>query len=78
MRYFVRQGIKRGHCAIPNQYFRSISSDEAIIIFLKELNLNGNICEILVTYFESIKKIENKYDSQFEDYRVINEKGKSK
>ena len=42
-----------------------------------ELNVTGNICEILDKYFEYTNKhrkiIENGYDSQFKDYRDIDQ-----
>ena len=45
-------------------------------IFQKKINNNGNMCEILDKNFYNInkqrKKLENEYDSQFEDYRDIN------
>ena len=43
----------------------------------KELGVNSNICEILEKYFEYTKKtwkiLENEFDSQFENYRDINQ-----
>ena len=43
----------------------------------KELNVIGNICEILEKYFEYTNKqrklIENEYDSQIDNYRDINQ-----
>ena len=42
-------------------------------IISKQLDTNGNVCEILEKYFEYTNKhrktIENEYDSQFNDYR---------
>ena len=42
-------------------------------VFSKELNFNGNICEILDKYFEYTNKqrkiLEDDYDSHFNDYR---------
>ena len=69
MRYFLRQSTKGGRC----QYYKSATSDEVFFILSKELNINGNICEILDKYFEYTNKqrkiLENEYDSEFEDYR---------
>ena len=42
-------------------------------IISKELNVNGNVCEILEKIFEYTNKHrkigENEYDAQFNDYR---------
>ena len=80
MRHFVRQSIKRGRCSALNQYHKSSISDKVIIIILKELDINGNKCEILDKYFEFTNKhrkiIENEYNSQFEDYKDIDHEGR--
>ena len=51
-------------------------------IVSEELNVNGNICEILEEFFEYTKKhrkiMENEHHSQFKDYRDINQDEKSK
>ena len=73
MRRFVRQSIKGGRCTALNQWYKSALSYEVFSIISKELNINGNICEILDKYFENTdrqrKSIEDEYDSQFSDYR---------
>ena len=76
MRYFVRQSIKGGRCSALNQYYKSNISKEVFNIISKELNIadiNDNVCEIIDKYFkytnEQRKKIEDEYDSQFNDYR---------
>ena len=47
---------------------------------MKELNVNGNICEILEKYFEFLNKHEKQYekefDSKYDDYRDIDQKEK--
>ena len=75
MRHFVRQSIKGGGCAGLNQYYKSTNADKVFKLFSKELDDNGNICEILEKSIQAnIKKlIENEYDSQFKDYRKINQ-----
>ena len=52
MRHFVRQSIKGGRCSALNQYYKSNISDEVFSIISKEININGNVCEILEKYFE--------------------------
>ena len=50
-------------------------SDGAFIIISKELNVKGNVCQILDKYFNYTNKdrktIKNEYDSQYKDYRDI-------
>ena len=52
MRNFVRESIKGGRCSALNQYYKSIISDELFSTISKELNINGNVCEIIDKYFE--------------------------
>ena len=46
-----------------------------------ELNINGNICEILKKYFELLNKNETQnakeFDSKYNDYRDIHQKEKT-
>ena len=78
MRHFVRQSIKGGRSSALNQYYKSNISQEVFNIFSKELNVNGNVCEIIDKYFENTNKqrkiIEDEYDSKFKDYPDIDEK----
>ena len=80
MRHFVRQSIKGGRCSALKQYYKSNISQEVFNIISKELNVNGNdedVCEIINKYFEYTNKqrkiIEDEYDSNFKDYRDIDE-----
>ena len=54
-----------------------IYSDEVFNIISQDLNINGNICDILDKFFEYTNKhrkiIEDEYDSQFDDYRDLNQ-----
>ena len=52
MRHFVRQHIKGGRCGSYNQYYRSIISDEIFNFISKELNVIGNVGEIINNYYE--------------------------
>ena len=51
-------------------------------IISKELNVNGNICDILEKYFEILNKYEKQYakefDSNYDDYRDIDQKEKER
>ena len=51
MKNFVRKAIKGGRCNAFNQNYKSEISDEVFNIISKELNVNGNICDILEKYF---------------------------
>ena len=82
MRNFVRQSIKGGRCSALYQYYKSTIIDEIFNIISKEVDSNANICDILDIYFEYTneqrKIIEDEYDSQFEDYRDINQEERTK
>ena len=82
MRNFVRKAIKGGRCNAFNQHYKSEISDEVFNIVSKEINVNGNICEILEKYFEFLNKYEKQYakefDSKYNDYRGIDQKEKEK
>ena len=82
MRNFVRKAIKGGRCNAFNQHYKSEILNEFFKIISKELNVNGNICDILEKYFEFLNKYEKQYskefDSKYDDYRDINQKEKEK
>ena len=77
MRQTVRKSIKGARCVALNQSYKSTISEKVINIFSKEVDGNGNICEILEKDFEytnkQSKQIENKYDSQIRGYRGIDQ-----
>ena len=52
MRNFVRKAIKGGRCNAFNQLYNSEISDEVFNIISKELNVDGNECDILEKYFD--------------------------
>ena len=56
MRHFVRQSIKGGRCSALNQYHKPNISDEAFNNISKELDIDGNVCEILEKFFEYTNK----------------------
>ena len=82
MRNFARKAVKGGRCNAFNQHYKSEISDEVFNIISKELNFNGNICDLLEKYFKFLNKYEKQYgkkfDSRYDDYRDINEKEKEK
>ena len=82
MRNFVPKAIKGGRCNASNQHYKSEISDEVFINISKELDHNGNICEILEKYFKFLGEYEKQYakefDSKFDDYRDIDQKEKEK
>ena len=83
MRNFVRKAIKVGRCNAFNQHYKSEISDEVFNIISKELNVNddSNDYEVLEKYFEFLKEHEKQYakefDSEYGDYRDINQKEKT-
>ena len=82
MRWFVRQSIKGGRVCSFNQYYESKISDDVLKIISKELNLKGNVYDIIEAYMkyknDHLKIIKEEYESQFNDYRDINEEEKEK
>ena len=82
MRNFVRKSLKGGRCNAFTQHYKSEILDEVFNIISKELNVNGNICDILEKYFEFLHKYEKQYakefDSNYDDYRDIDQKEKEK
>ena len=82
LRHFVRQSIKGGSCSTSTQFYKSNISDEVFNIISKDLEFDGNVCEILEKYFDYTNKhrktIEYEYDSQFNDYRDIDEEERTK
>ena len=82
MRNFVRKAFKGGRCNAFNQHYKSEISDEVFNIISKELNVNGNIYDLLEKNFKFLNKNEKQcgkeFDSRYDDYRDINEKEKEK
>ena len=66
MRNLVRKAIKGGRCNAFNQRYKSEFSDEVFNIFSKELNVNGNICDLLEKYFKFLNKFEKQYGKEFD------------
>ena len=55
--------------------------DELFNIISKELDVNGNLCDLLERYFKLLNKYEKQYakefDSKYDDYRDIDQKEKT-
>ena len=81
MRNFVRKIIKGGRCNAFNKHYKPEISDEVFNIISKESNVIGNVCEILEKCFEFLNKYEKpnakEFDSNYDDYRDIDQKGKT-
>ena len=77
MRWFIRNSIKGGRCCAFNQYYKSEISNKIFKTISEEFNVNGNICDIINVYIKYVNKIkkdiEEEYNSQFEDYRDIDQ-----
>ena len=82
MRNFVRKAIKGGRCNAFKQHYKSEISDEVFNSILKELNVSGNVCEILEKYFQLLNKYEKQYtkefDSKYDVYRNFDQKEKER
>ena len=82
LRHFVRQSIRGRSCSALAQYYKSNISEEVFNIISKELEIDGNVCEILEKHFDYTNKhrktIENEYDSQFNNYSDIDEEERTK
>ena len=80
MRNFVRKAVKGRRFNAFNKYYKSEISDKVFNIISKELNVNGNICDLLEKYFEFLNKYEKQnaeeFNSKYDDYRDINQKEK--
>ena len=81
MRNFVRKAITGGRCNAFNQHYKCEISDEVFNISSKELNVNGNVCEVLEKYSEFLNKHEKQnakeFESSYDDFRDNDQKGKT-
>ena len=76
MRYFVRQCIKGVRVCSFNQNYKIKIFDDNLKFILEELNVKGNIYDIIEAYLKYKSKqfliFEKEYEIQFDDYRNIN------
>ena len=56
MRWFVRQSIKRSRCTAFNQYFKFKIADIFLKTISEEVNVKGNICEVIEAYDKYMSK----------------------
>ena len=61
LRNFVRNSIAGGKCNAVNQQHSSEISDEVFNIISTELNINCNICDLVESYFDILRKYEKIY-----------------
>ena len=79
MRWLVGQSIKGGRVCAFNQYYRSKIRDDILKIVSEELDIKGNIYDIIEAYLnyrKNILKYLKKYENQFNDFRNENEEEK--
>ena len=73
MRWFVCRLIKGGRVCSFNQYYNTKICDDVLKIISEELNLNGNIYDIIEAYLINKNKhfeiFEKEYENHFNDYR---------
>ena len=74
-RWFVRQNIDGGSCTAFKKNFKSKIAEKIFETISEKLNVKGNICEVFEANVAHISKNqtkrEKKYDSNFDDYRMI-------
>ena len=63
MRWFVRQSIKAARVCVFNQYYKSKICIDILKFMSEELNVGGNICDVIETYLNS----QNKHFKTFEE-----------
>ena len=58
MRNFVQNSNKSGRCNAFSQHYISEIIDEVLNMTSKELNVNGNICDLPEKFFKFLNKYE--------------------
>ena len=73
VRWFVRQSIKRGRVCSFNQKYSLKICDENLKILSEELNVKGNVYDIVEAYMKyrnhHLKIIKDEYEINFFEYR---------
>ena len=82
MRCFVRQSIKRRRVCAFNQYYKSITCNDILNFLSEELNIEGNVFDIIDANLnyknKQFKFYKKDYENQFNDYRHQNAEEKEK
>ena len=69
MRWFARQSNKNGRVCAFNQYFKLKVCDNIFNCISEELNVNGNVYEIMVKYLNYknnfLETLKKEYESNF-------------
>ena len=77
MRWFVRQSKKGGPFFAFNHSYRYEISDDVSKIISEEINVNGNVYDIVEAYMKDknlyLKFIKKVYESKFNEYRDVDE-----
>ena len=77
MRHFVRQSIKGGRVCAFNQYYKSKIRGDVLKILSRELNVEGNVYDIIEAYIkyknDHLKIVKEEYEKNFYDYRNVDE-----
>ena len=76
IRSIVGHRKKWGRCDAFNQHYKSEVSDEAFNIISKEINVNGNINEILEQCFKYEKQYAKVFESKYIENRDIDQREK--
>ena len=76
MRHFIRQAADGGRVCAFNHYYESKSCDDILKNKSEELNVRGNVYDIIEGYMnyknKHYKIFEKEYESNFSDYRDEN------
>ena len=67
MRWFVRQSIKGGRVCAFNQYYKSKTCDDILKVLAKELNVEGNIYDVIQAYLSYKKKLSKMTEKENEE-----------
>ena len=82
MRHFVRQAAYGACVCAFNQYYKSKICDDILKIISEELNVKGNVYDVIEGYMnyknKHYKIFEKDYESNFGDYRDENVEEKEK
>ena len=64
MRWFVRHSIKIGRVCAFNQYYKSKTCDDILRIITEELNVKGNLYDIIEAYLNFQNKLYKRFKKE--------------